>query len=125
MRTLLTMLVFATAAAFASEITFDQANALASKDSASLDADQLLVLTRSQSRASDVVLAKCPKQVKPGDFASFTVVTELDGSGKIVRTWLQGSTPLAECFNKGMLGQTLFKPPHAPFYASNAMYWQQ
>ncbi len=126
MRILFAMLVFAATAAFASDVSFDQANALAAKDSASLDGDQTLALVQSQSKASDAMLKKCPRPVRKADFAAFVVVMELDATGKVTRTWLQGTTSAAECFNKEFAHQTLsFKPPHAPFYASYDMHYQQ
>ncbi len=126
MRILFATLVFAAASALASDVSFDQASALAAKDSASLDGDQTLALVQSQSKASGVMLRKCPQPVKKADFASFVVVMELDATGKVTRTWLQGTTSTAECFNEEFAHQTLsFKPPHAPFYASYDMHYQQ
>ena len=126
MRTLLACtLLLASATAFAADLTFDQAQALASKDSASLNGDQMATAVASQSKASSVALDKCPKPVKKADFASFVIVMELDAAGKVTHTWLQGNTPAATCFNDVMSHQTYSKPPHAPFYSSFDMYWQQ
>lgn len=113
------------AAASAGEMTFEQASALATKDSATLSIDQMASLADSQEKASRAVRAKCPEPVKKADYAPFTVVMEVDATGRITRTWLQGSTAVATCFNEGMKAQTLAKPPHAPFYASYNMNYQQ
>jgi hypothetical protein len=117
-------LLFATTTAFATDLTFEQASALANKDVASLNGDQTLALAQSQSKASSVALAKCPQPTRSADYASFVIVMELDASGKATRTWLQGSTAAAVCFNETMSHETYFKPPHAPFYASYDMFWQ-
>jgi hypothetical protein len=126
MRTMLAAtLLFATVAASADDMTFDQASALAGKDSATLNVDQVSALAESESKASTAVRAHCPEPVHKDDFASFTVIMEIDASGKITRTWLKGSTKVAICFNEGMSHRTLVKPPHAPFYAAWDQYWQQ
>lgn len=117
-------LLFATAAAFAADLTFEQARALANKDAASLDGDQTYALAQSQSKASSVALAKCPQPVRPAEYEPFVIVMELDAVGKATRTWLKGSTAAAVCFKETMSHGTYFKPPHAPFYASYEMYWQ-
>jgi len=49
---------------------------------------------------------------------------ELDATGKVVRTWLGGTSTLAVCFNKEMATKSLFVPPHAPFYTSFEMSWR-
>jgi len=121
---LLVMLLLATTAAIAEDLTFDQAQALAGKDSASLNGDQTYALTMSQSRASSVALAKCPQPTRAAEFETFVIVTELDATGKATRSWLHGSSIVATCFKETMSHEKYFKPPHAPFYASYQMYWQ-
>ncbi|HEY2347127.1 MAG TPA: hypothetical protein VGH80_14845 [Xanthomonadaceae bacterium] len=113
------------AVASADEMNYGQAAALAAKDSATLSVDQLAAIVESESKAWSAVRQHCPEPVRKADFEPFTVIMELDASGKITRTWLKGDTAVAICFNKGLGGQTLAKPPHAPFYASYDMYWQQ
>ena len=38
--------------------------------------------------------------------------------GKVVRTWLQGSSPIGICLRKYVAGKVLTAPPRAPFYTS-------
>ena len=121
---LLVTLLLATTAAFAADLTFDQARALASKDAASLDGDQTYALAVSQSKASSAAMQKCPQPVRPAEYESFVIVTELDASGKATRSWVHGTTTIAACFNETMGHEKYFKPPHAPFYASYEMTWQ-
>ncbi len=125
MRTpLLAALLLAITTAYAADLTFDQAGALAVKDEASLNADQTAALEKSQSKASDAALATCPRPSKAADKAPIFLVFEIDASGKSTHVWLKGDTAVAACFRKTMNKQTYFKPPHAPFYFSHETYWQ-
>jgi len=122
---LIATLLLATTGAFAADLTFDQVQALANKDAASLNGDQTYALAQSQSKVASVALAKCPQPVRAAEYDGFVIVTELDASGKATRSWVQGSTPAAACFNGIMAHATYFKPPHAPFYAAYQMNWQR
>jgi hypothetical protein len=104
-------------------MSFDEAKARADADEASLSKEQAQVLIEAQAKAGSEAHATC---IPPGykvELDPYTVVMELDASGRVVRTWLHGSTPLAQCFNREMAHKTLSKPPRAPFYTSFDMRW--
>jgi len=108
---------------FASELSYEQAKALADKDEASLSAEVAQTLIAAQGTAGGEAHASC---VTPGarkDFSPYTVVMKLDSTGKVIRTWLHGTSALAICFNREMSHKSLFVPPRAPFYTSFEMSW--
>lgn len=118
-------LLLVSAGAFASGLSYEQAKTRADRDEASLSAAQTGALIESQGAAAGDSFAKCPPTSSHPDLAPFTVVMELDASGKVVRTWLKGNSAIAVCFNAGMSHKSLFKPPRAPFYTSFEMSWRQ
>ncbi|MEP6908051.1 MAG: hypothetical protein ABI858_08745 [Pseudoxanthomonas sp.] len=98
----------------ASPLEYAQAKTLADQDEASLSAEQRKALTSSQETllASGTAACATPNP----DFSPLVLVTELDAQGKVVRTWLQGNSPLAICLRKYAASQSLAAPPRAPFY---------
>jgi hypothetical protein len=108
--------------AFAADLSYDQAKANADKDEASLSPELSQKLVESQGAAMGGVLPACmasiPHPNGHTDLTPFVVVMQLDASGKIVRTWRHGSTPLATCFEHEIGTKTLFVPPKVPFYTS-------
>ena len=122
-KTLLALLLIS-AGAFASNLSYEQAKARADHDEASLSASQTGALIQSQGTASGASFSKCPPATPRPDLSPFTVVMELDASGKVVRTWRKGSSAIAVCFNGEMSHKSLFKPPKVPFYTSFEMSWQ-
>lgn len=120
-KTSIVISLLAFASAQAATLTYEQAKALADRDEASLANPQALV--ESQGNAAGPSFAKCPPESSHPDLSPFTVVMELDKSGKVVRTWLRGSSPIAVCFRQQMSTKSLFKPPRAPFYTSFEMSW--
>ena len=118
MRSILTffLLLAAISAQAAPDIGFEEAKRLADQDEASLTPQQTETLVASQRAILDAGAAACATP-KP-DLSPFVVVAELDANGKIVRTWLQGDSPLAICFRKYVAERSVVPPPRSPFYAS-------
>jgi len=108
----------------AAEVTYEQAKAWADRDEGSLTPGQAQALTESQGRAGGSAHATCLGGRPKPNLAPYTVVMELDSSGKVVHTWLHGDSTLAVCFNEEMRKATLFAPPKAPFYTSFEMSWK-
>ena len=102
--------------AAAPTLEYDQAKALADKDEAALSSEQGGKLRDSQQAllASGTAACATPNP----DLSALVVVMELDGQGKVVRTWLKGNSPLAICLRKHAAAQSLAPPPRAPFYTS-------
>lgn len=97
-------------------LKYADAKALADKDEASLAPAESENLHKTQSGLLDAGTAACATP-KP-DLSPFVVVMELDGEGKVVRTWLQGSSPIGICLRKYVAGKILFVPPRVPFHTS-------
>ena len=97
-------------------LEYTEAKALADKDEASLAPAESENLHKAQSELLDAGTAACATP-KP-DLSSFVVVMELDAEGKVVRTWLQGSSPIGICLRKYVADKTLIAPPRTPFYSS-------
>jgi hypothetical protein len=96
--------------------TYAQAKAKADADEAGLSPSGRQALMAAQSAAVDEGIAACA--TPNPDMAAFVVVAELDASGRIVRSWRQGGTPLAICFQKQLANRVLSEPPRAPFFTS-------
>ena len=88
----------------------------ADADEASLPAASASALRDAQGSALEAAIAGCATPT--ADTSPFVVVAELDASGKVVRTWREGGTPLAICVQKRINGSTLSAPPRAPFFTS-------
>lgn len=97
-------------------LEYTEAKALADKDEASLAQAETTNLLRAQGELLGAGTAACATP-KP-DLSPFTVVMELDGEGKVVRTWLQGSSPIGICLRKYVAGKILVVPPRVPFHTS-------
>ncbi|MET0581763.1 MAG: hypothetical protein ABWY48_04155 [Pseudoxanthomonas sp.] len=97
-------------------LEYAEAKALADKDEASLSPQQGAELRSSQSALLESGTAACA--TPNPDLSALVLVMELDAQGKVVRTWLQGSSPLAICLRKHTAAQSLPPPPRAPFYTS-------
>lgn len=115
-------IVFAALAIFAghvpaaSALEYAEAKASADKDEASLAQSASQDLLKSQSELLEAGAAACATPTP--DLSPFVVVMELDAQGMVVRTWLQGSSPIGICMRKYVSGKTLIVPPRVPFYTS-------
>lgn len=112
----LSLLLLAASARAAPDLEFSDAKRLADRDEASLSAQQMEALVASQRSLLDAGAAVCATP-RP-DLSPFVVVVELDADGKVVRTWLQGNSPLAICFRKYVAQRSVAAPPRSPFYSS-------
>jgi len=95
---------------------YTQAKQKADADEASLSATHSAPLLEAQERVLGDGIAACA--TPNADTSPFVVVAELDATGKVVRTWREGGTPLAICVQKQINGKTLMAPPRAPFFTS-------
>lgn len=116
----LLLLLVATPAAFAADVTFANAKAWADRDEGSLSAEQQQALVRSQAPVVKAALSSClgANGSKP---VSFVVVVELDSTGKVSKTWRSDDSKIADCFQGMAAKATLFSPPKSPFYSSFEM----
>lgn len=100
----------------ASALEYAEAKALADKDEASLAPETSASLLKSQGALLEAGAAACATP-RP-DLSPFVVVMELDAQGTVLRTWLQGASPIGVCMRKYVAGKTVIVPPRAPFYTS-------
>jgi len=121
---ILLLLLVSVTPAFASELSYEQAKALADKDEASLSSELMQALIAAQGKAGGEAHAACLTPETRQDSSPYTVVMELNSTGKVIRTWLLGNSPLAICFNREMSHKSLFAPPHTPFYTAFEMTWR-
>jgi hypothetical protein len=106
------------ALALGSDLTFESAKAKADSDEAALSAEQQAALVSSQGQIAHSTFANCPASDLPDKRLPFTIVVELDATGKVLRTWLSGTSAVATCLDKAMRAGSLFHPPKSPFYSS-------
>ncbi len=103
-------------ALYASPATYNAAKELAERHEKSLSNSQIQTLTSMQGVVGGKVIAECFSVTQASKSASFALVMQLDATGTIVRTWLDGNSEGAKCFEKKMTAQRLFAPPFSPFY---------
>jgi len=89
---------------------------LADQDEASLAPAESANLRESQGKLLGEAVAACATPTP--DLSPFVVVMELGPDGKVVRTWLEGTSHLGVCFRKYVAGRTLVTPPRVPFFTS-------
>ena len=118
MRRLLTALplLFALSAQAQQVETYAQAKSRADADESSLSSDASQALLASQGEILDEGVAHCA--TPNPDLTPFVVVVQLDERGQIVRTWREGSSPLAICVQKYLAGKALPAPLQAPFFTA-------
>ncbi|AIF45960.1 hypothetical protein HY57_01100 [Dyella japonica A8] len=109
--------LFAAPVAFAGDMTFAEAKALAHHDEASLSAKQQQALVQAQEPVIQSALLSCVAANRPGPF-SFVVVAELDAAGKVQKTWRNDESKLGGCFQGVVAKASLNAPPRSPFYSS-------
>jgi hypothetical protein len=110
-------------AAGAAELTYIGAKVLADHDEASLTPAEMEALHVAQGVAGGESFAVCSPPSSLAELTPFTVVMKLDATGKILQTWLDGTSAIASCFNAAIGTRSLNKPPYAPFYTSFSMSW--
>lgn len=79
-------LCLACAGALAADLSYDEAKLRADSDEASLSQDQAQVLIAAQAQAAQVAFSQCPPESARPDLSPFSLVMELDASGRIART---------------------------------------
>lgn len=113
---LLALAMISMSVAAGPDLEYADAKALADSDEDSLPEEQSSKLVAAQAELMNSGIATCA--TPNPNFSAFVVVMELDAGGKVVRTWLQGDSPLAVCFRKHVAAGVLTPPPRAPFYSS-------
>jgi hypothetical protein len=100
------------------ELTIEQVKIRASIDEASLSTGQHAQLLTSLKEIARIVFAACPESDRADRRLPFTLVMELDATGKVVSTWIEGESEIAACMSKTMSRSLLFQPPKTPFFTS-------
>ena len=118
MKLIASIVLVALSGTLSAEATLDyaQAKTLADKDEASLAQAESASLLKAQGELLGAGTAVCATP-RP-DLSPFTVVMELNAEGKVVRTWLHGSSPIGICLRRYVAGKLLIVPPRVPFYSS-------
>jgi len=108
----------ASQAVVAGQLSFVSAKALADRDEASLRKEQGGALVQSQAPVVQKAMSSCLALATSTKPPAFVVVVELDLSGKVRKTWRDGDSEVARCFENIVGEAKLFSPPRAPFYSS-------
>lgn len=100
----------------AADISFAQAKALADQYESAIASKDLTALVGAQSKALDEAIAACgPIKGSP---PAFTVVVHVDQGGATDRTWRDGESALARCFEQKLAAVALPAATGKAFYAS-------
>lgn len=99
------------------EIDYRQAKRLADADEASVTGPARVRMLDAQKALLDAAVFDCAQHQARDDFSPFAVALELDATGKVVRTWREGASPLAICVQRYVRDKQAFVPPVAPFHS--------
>lgn len=110
-------------AACAENAEFAALKAKADHDESQLSPQGHEALTASVYGIAKPTFENCPGSDLADRHPPFTVIMQLDATGKVVTTWRTGDSAIAKCLDATMRKATLFRPPHAPFYTSFEYTW--
>ena len=99
-------------------VEYVDAKPLAVADEASITGAAHAAMLAAQKAVLDAGVEACALGKPQKDFSGFTVVMALDASGRVLRTWREGGSPLAICLQRYVRDKTVFVPPQAPFYTT-------
>jgi hypothetical protein len=109
----------------ATAMDFEQARLLAGQDEARLDGDQLARYSQRQSDFLRPHIARCTRGVPTRELGPVGLVMELDAQGRVIRTWQDVHTPVADCLAAAVQGQVVHVPPKVPFLTATDLHWQR
>lgn len=100
----------------ATDVSFAQAKALADQYESAITAKDSAALVSAQSKALDQAIAACgPIKGSPPAFA---IVAHVAQDGATDRTWRNGESALAQCFERELASAKLPVAAGKAFYAS-------
>ena len=102
-------------------IEYIDAKRLADADEKSVTGAPHDAMLAAQGKLLDEGVVACSLGKPQKDFSGFTVVMALDASGRVLRTWREGGSPLAICLQRYVRDKVVFVPPRAPFHTSLAI----
>ena len=102
---------------------FEQARLAAGQDEAKLDGDQVAELSQKQSDFMRPLIARCTRGIRKSELTPVGLVMELDAKGRVVRTWQDVHTPVADCLAAAIKDQAFYTPPKAPFLTATDLHW--
>lgn len=113
----------ATAAPAAPAMDFEQARMAANQDEARLDGDQVADLAKAQGEFMKRWVGKCTARIPTRELTPIGLVMELDTTGRVVRTWQDTDSAVANCLVEGARSAVFYAPPKAPFMTAMNMSW--
>ena len=105
----------------AEPLEYYDARKLADADEAGGTGPARDAMLAAQRKLLDEGVVECSLGKPQKDFSGFTVVMALDASGRVLRTWREGGSPLAICLQRYVRDKVVFVPPRAPFHTSLAI----
>ena len=105
----------------AEPLEYYDARKLADADEAGVTGPARDAMLAAQRKLLDAGVVECSLGKPQKDFSGFTVVMALDASGRVLRTWREGGSPLAICLQRYVRDKIVFIPPRAPFHTSLAI----
>lgn len=97
-------------------LSYEEAMSNAKRDKFALDAEQLSQLERKQRRFSAQAIPACTESTGAVPEA-FTLVVEIGSGGQVVRSWRQGDSGFAICFQKIATDYFELRSVQPPFFA--------
>jgi hypothetical protein len=113
----------AAAPAAADAMDFEQARMAANQDEARLDGDQVADLAKAQGDYMKRWVGKCTARIPTRELTPIGLVMELDAKGRVVRTWQDTDSAVANCLVAGLRSAVFYAPPKAPFMTAMNMSW--
>jgi len=101
----------------AQTISFDKVKLLAEESEDNIGPDEMAMLVKKQGMLAGIAFSRCTNNSQSSS-GNFTVVVELDSNGKVLNSWLNGTSSFAKCFHATIVEKFSFKPPSLPFYTA-------
>lgn len=102
-------------------LEYVDAKRLADADEKTVTGAAHKAMLAAQRSLLDAGVVECSLGKPQRDFSGFTIVMELDATGRVQRTWREGGSPLAICIQRYLRDKVVFVPPRAPFHTSLAI----
>ena len=117
MISMVALLLAAQAVALSAPLEFSDALKRADTNEAALDPTIKAALVRSQDTSLHAAMASCV-DLAPGKLPNFTVVLQLDSSGRSLNSWRNNNVPMVRCVERELVKATYPTNHAADFFMS-------
>jgi len=115
-RVLASLLMLFVTVSYANDLSFKEALELAHKSEEGLNKEASHRLLSAQGKLMGSAMPSCFN--KAGPPPDFSIVVQINESGKVVKSWLNTNTSFTSCFQNIMVNSLAFTPKDQPFFTA-------